>query len=112
MTDVTLKTRSVTVSVDASQTITVSPDPVTVNGNNVLIVFGLATSGYKFPNSNAVVVTSPGAQFPYPVWTISNTQAALLDVNDETGDYKYTVNLVNIATGAPISLDPSIRNEG
>ena len=100
----------VDVSVDADGNITCDPNPVPVNAANALIVFGLSTAGYAFPNTDAIVVDPPDPSFPFPSWTVQATQADLLDLCNEPGNVDYTVNLVETATGRTLSVDPVIQN--
>jgi hypothetical protein len=114
MSDITntlpLPVKQVGVSVDATNTIHVKPDPVIVDTHNVLVVFTLATDGWHFPASGAIVVTTPGSDFPYSAWTVKPQQAAILDLGANLGDYEYTVTVVNDATGQVVTLDPVIKN--
>jgi len=105
-----LPVQQVGVSVDDLGTIHVKPDPVVVTTHNALIVFTLSTDGYVFPATDAVDVTTPNSDFPYSAWTIKPQQAALVDLGNNAGEYKYSVTVVNQATGQPTTLDPIIHN--
>jgi len=101
----------VLVSVDAQGQLRCRPDPVVVRGPNVLISFRLMSEGYAFPEQAAVVVAQPGDSFPIPAWTVNAALAVLLDRDDVAGDFAYTVNVVHVATGQRLSVDPTVRNE-
>jgi hypothetical protein len=101
---------TVSVSVSSTGIIHCSPDPVPVSGQNATITFDLATAGYAFAASNAVVVPSPASQFPNPSSTVSPTTATLFDANTDSNPYKYVVHLVRLSDSEPLSLDPTIEN--
>jgi len=102
----------VTVTVDASGNIQCAPDPVSARGNNAVLKFDLQGSGFVFPDDNAIVVTSPGTQFPDPSQTQpSKTSVHLKDLNTARGDFKYTVTVKRVSDGQLFELDPIIRNE-
>jgi hypothetical protein len=107
-----LPVKQVGVSVDAAGVIHVKPDPVSVDTHNALVVFTLSTDGYHFPADGAVVVTTPNSDFPYESWTVKPQQAALLDLGKNVGEFKYSVTVVDNATGQSITLDPIIKNGG
>ena len=87
------------------------PETLTVTTKNKKIKFGLATDGYTFRGANAVVVQEGGTQFPEPAVTEDGKKkVSLLDVNTVAGYFKYTVYLVEDATGQPVVIDPGIRN--
>ena len=109
-TELPLPVKQVGVSIDAEGTIHVKPDPVVVDTNNALVVFTLATDGWHFPATGAIVVTTPNSDFPYSAWTVKPQQAAILDLGNDVGEYEYTVTIVNNATGQVVSLDPVIKN--
>ena len=102
----------VQVSVDTSGNVRCSPDPVPVQGKAVLLNFKLVGDGWAFADKDAIVVTDPSGNFPYPSWTIKPTQAALLDLDQDTGEFAYTVSVVHTATGQCVKHDPTIQNEG
>lgn len=103
----------VVVTVDANGKPACTPDPVPARGKNITMHFALAADGYVFRDENAVVVSDPGSQFPQPSQTEANgTKATLHNHNTECADFKYTVYLKQLATGAVIDLDPIIQNEG
>lgn len=101
----------VLVTVDTQGQLRCRPDPVVVQGADVLISFRLMTQGYAFPEQGAVVVAQPGDSFPIPAWTVSASLAVLLDRDDVVGDFAYTVNVVHVASGQRLSVDPTVRNE-
>ena len=101
----------VDVSVDAaSGNIICQPNPLPVNVPNAMIVFGLSTSGYAFPNQDAIVLDTPDPSFPFSSWTIHPNQANLLDRCSQPGLFDYTVNVIETATGRVLSVDPQIQN--
>jgi hypothetical protein len=100
---------NVTVSV-ATGGIICNPDPVPVSGADATITFTLATPGYNFPASNAIVVPAPSNQFPNPSVTVTPTTATLLDKNTDDKKYKYIVNLVRTSDNQPLDVDPIIEN--
>lgn len=102
--------KHVNVSVDSSGAISCSPDPANLSGSNVLVVFRLDTPGYAFPENNAVVVSNPGSQFPYPSWTAYPGYAVLFDLDGDDNSYSYTVSVVDLSTGRTLSVDPTIKN--
>jgi hypothetical protein len=88
-----------------------SPDPIKPTGLNAIIKFTLATGGYAFRATNAIVVQSPGTQFPDPSETKDATTAKLKDRNDERGQFKYSVFLTQDGTGSTVEIDPIINND-
>ena len=106
-------TNHVDVTVDSSGNVACNPDPLPVNGNNATLKFDVQTTGYAFPDSDAVVVSNPGDQFPDPSHTQgpSNTSATLHDKNTVAGDFKYTVTVKRLSDGQLIPFDPTIQNQ-
>jgi hypothetical protein len=100
----------VTVSLESGQW-KCSPDPIVPTGLNAVIKFTLATGGYAFRATNAIVVQSPGTQFPDPSETKDATTAKLKDRNDDRGRFKYSVFLTENNSGATVEIDPIISNE-
>jgi hypothetical protein len=102
----------VIVTVDARQTVTCTPENVSVRGHDTVLKFLLQTDGYVFPKEGAVVVDKPGQQFPFPSRTLPKqpTKATLYDHNTAAGDFKYTVYVQDVATGKLLELDPTIKN--
>lgn len=107
------KINEVTVTVDANEQITCTPDQLTVTGSDAVLRFTLQSSGYTFPTSAAVVVDNPGTQFPFPSRTLAKTppQATLYDHCSEANSFKYTVTVQRVSDGGLISFDPMIINE-
>lgn len=107
-------TVDVTTGSDGSVVITCSPNPapIAVGASNVLICFTLATPGYRFRTVKAIELDVPFDDFPYASWTLSDTSAALYDRNRFADSLDYTVNIVDLATGADYSVDPVITNGG
>ena len=107
----------VTVSADGTVKITCTPDsaPVVKDTKHALICFTLNTTGYRFRDTDAITLDdAPGGDnnFPYPSWTLSDTEAALYDNNKTKKPFPYTVTVVNNATGQEYSVDPVIDNGG
>jgi hypothetical protein len=106
----------VTVSADGTVTITCTPEsaPVAKDTKHALISFTLNTTGYRFRDTDAITLdnASGGDNFPYPSWTLSDTQAALYDNNKTKKPFPYTVTVVNTTTGQEYSVDPVIDNGG
>ncbi len=101
--------KNVTVTTDGT-TVTCTPSTVLVTNPNTLVVFNLTTSGYNFPTTSAVVVTTPNTDFPYASWTVKPQQAAIFDAKVVNGDYEYTCTVVETSSGKILSVDPIIRN--
>jgi len=102
----------VRVTVGAGGAVSCNPDPVPARGKNVHIKFDLVTAGYVFADTDAIVVSNPGTQFPEPSKTKNGgSTATILDKNTERGQFKYTVRLKDSATGRLIEFDPTINNE-
>ena len=87
-----------------------SPDPVKVTSRNALVNFHLKSDGYRFRDKDAIVVYEPQRDFPYPSWTVKPTQATLLDLDNSTASYAYSVYLVDTKSGKEVSVDPTIEN--
>lgn len=107
------KPNQVNVTVDASNNIICSPDPLPAVGRNVELRFVLKTEGYVFPNDGtAVVVDNPGSEFPRPSKALppDDRTATLFNCNSKAGSFKYTATVWPIGGGAPLSLDPTINN--
>jgi len=108
----------VDVSVSAEGTVTISctPEsaPVVKDTKHALIAFKLNTTGYRFRDTDAITLDdSSGADnFPYPSWSLSDTEAALYDNNKTKKAFAYTVTVVNTTTGQEYSVDPIIDNGG
>ena len=104
----------VTANPDGSVVITCDPNPADIiqGTSNVLLVFTLNTSGYRFRTAKAIELDEEVDDFPYASWTISDTQAALFDHNRVADTFDYTVNVVNTTTGQEFSVDPEIKNGG
>jgi len=102
----------VIVTVEADGTVVCTPEQVTVLECETVLKFLIETDGYVFPKDNAVVVTNPGQQFPFPSRTVSKrpTKATLYDHNSTAGDFKYTVYVQDVATGKILERDPTILN--
>ena len=104
----------VTAAADGTISITCTPNQAKVlkNTQDAMIVYTLNTSGFRFRTTNAIELDNPLDDFPYPSWTISDTQAALYDTNNVADTFGYTVTVVNTATGQEYSVDPEIKNGG
>ncbi len=111
----------VTAGSDGTITITCTPDAASVlkDTKHALLSFALNTTGFRFPDIDAITLDpekdqsgDAAANFPYPSWTISDTQATLYDNNKTKKSFAYTVNVVNTTTGQPYKVDPIIDNGG
>ena len=102
--------KNVVVTVDSGTTVVCTPSTVNVTAADTLVVFTLNTSGYNFPASGAIVVTTSNSDFPYSSWTAKPTIAGVYDRCGVVGDYEYTCTVVETATGRVLSLDPIIHN--
>jgi hypothetical protein len=109
MTTVNVKHVKVTVS---DGVISCNPEDVIAKSANTLLVFTLETAGYVFPDSDAVVVTGGGAEFPYPLWKEAPKVVALYDRNSNQATYNYTIAVVDQFSGQRFSVDPAITNDG
>lgn len=103
----------VTVNVSVvDNAIVCSPDPVDVTSLDSRLRFELPAQGdWVFPAHGAIVISDPGAQFPYGCHRVGERVVLLKDRNTAKGSYKYTVNVRNRVNGQALSLDPEIRNE-
>lgn len=106
----TKKPNHVHVRIDSAETVICDPNPLPADGKNIKLKFVLLTDGYVFPQSDAVVVTNPGVEFPEPSKTPSDTLATLFDRNSCAGTFTYTVTVKKVATGELFRHDPSIDN--
>ncbi len=99
--------RETTVTVNGNY-IVVDQEPIIVRGQNVTIVWRIATSGYAFP-SDGVVFRDPRGQFTcQPKGHIFLCQ----DRNTERGSFKYTIKVVSTGTAkTPYPLDPTVMND-
>ena len=104
----------VAVNPDGGLAIYCEPNPADIlkDTSHVLLVFTLNTSGYRFRTAHAIELDQPVDDFPFPSWTISDTQAALFDRNKVADTFAYTVTVVNTTTGEEFSVDPEIKNGG
>ena len=100
----------VTVTVAPDGTVSCTPDPLGVDKHDALVAFRLDTDGYHFPDANAIVVNTQSSDFPYASWTIQPRLAGIADLCKIPGPIKYTVTIVDDATGQATSLDPVIHN--
>jgi hypothetical protein len=105
----TIKNVSVTVT---GGVVACTPPTVNVSNPDTLVVFNLATSGYNFPATAAIVINTANTDFPYASWTVKPQLCGVFDANGVSGDFKYTCTVVETATGQVLSLDPVIRNGG
>ena len=102
-----------TTAADGSVQFYCNPEPVDIiaKSSNVLIVFTLTATGYRFAKSQAIALKTAQDDFPYKSWTISDTMAALYDSNKAVDEVAYTVNMLD-AQGNPVVYDPEIKNGG
>jgi len=105
-----IRVKHVSVTVASDGTVACAPDPVGVDNRNALVAFCLDTDGYHFPDTNAIVVNTASSDFPYSSWTIKPQLAGIADLCKVPGPFKYTVTVVNDATGQATALDPVIHN--
>lgn len=106
----------VDVSIDAESRTRITCDPpvrtvTETEGPDVSIHFRLRGDDWVFPDTDAIVVTDGGDQFPEPSDTVRPRLAKLLDCNSATGTFSYTVTVQNRVTGQRSSIDPVIKNE-
>ena len=106
----TQKPNHIHVTVDTLGAVSCDPNPVPADGKDIKLKFVLLTDGYVFPDSDAVVVTNPGGEFPEPSKTPSSTIATLFDRNTGPGTFRYTVTVQKVSTGELLRHDPSISN--
>lgn len=101
-----------TVLVDPGATPPVSPEVLNVTGPTV-IRFKLtaqASQEYEFAHHHPVHVQGGGDNFGHP-HRRSDSLVTLHDRHCSDGDFQYTLHLRNTVTGAPVTIDPVIRNE-
>lgn len=104
----------VIVTIDGDKNVVCTPERVAVTDRcNAVLKFVLKTDGYVFTDQDAVVVASPGKQFPFSSRTLPKqpTKATLYDDNSVGGAFKYSVYVKDVATGAVLMVDPIISNE-
>ena len=100
--------RETAVTVDGSY-IVVDQEPIVVRGQNVTIVWRIATSGYEFP-PDGVVFRDARDQFISCAPKGNIFQC--LDRNTEKGRFKYTIKVRPTGTArAPHPLDPTVMND-
>ena len=99
----------ITVSI-GNNTISASPDPAGAGkGKNVPFKWTIVTDGWTF-TSNGIEIPNNGGQFGNPHSSAQGKQFHWVDKNDNKTAYKYNVNVTN--GGPPLSLDPTIQNQG
>jgi hypothetical protein len=86
-----------------------SPELVTVTAPNSLVQFQIVNAGYAFDPDAPIVFANPEGNFP-DIWLLSDTQMAVRDRLTSSGDFSFTINLIETATGKRFSVDPGIRN--
>lgn len=101
----------VLIEVSPEGAVTAFPDPVSVSGPDVLLVFRVRDPDWQFPEQGAIAVHNGGSTFPYPAWTVNPQLAVLLDLDPSPATYDYTVTVQHVVTGQRISVDPTIKNE-
>jgi hypothetical protein len=104
---------SVTVGRDENNTWCCSPKKLKVTTPNTLLYFNLEDDDYEFDMVNALVLLEESTSFPDPPIRVSSTQMRLLDLNLQTEDIPYDVNLRHRTTGATqrVEIDPQIGNQ-
>jgi len=110
---ITSDPHQVIVTVEADKTVVCTPEQVSVKGCDTVLKFLLQTDGYVFRQDDAVVVSDPGKQFPFPSRTLPKqpTKATLYDHNTASGGFKYSVYVTDVATGEVLFVDPTINND-
>ena len=100
------------VTVDSSDKVFCDPNPLPADGRDIKLKFVLKTAGYVFPQTDAVVVSDPGTEFPEPSKTIGpeDTKATLFDRNTGPGSFAYIVTVKKLLTGELLKHDPTIEN--
>ncbi len=116
MTDTTYPV-SVTATVNPHGVCTVSciPDQANLPSTpGVTLTFTLtAPAGWVFKPTNAVVVASPGTQFPSAsVTSADGMSCTLFDANTDSNLYTYTAFVVKAGTSDEVAYDPAIKNGG
>ncbi|WP_349740688.1 hypothetical protein [Roseateles cavernae] len=102
---------AVSVTVINDNELQFSPDPVVITKENSLITFNLLTPGYIFPVDGTALVVNDDDEEEFPIaWYITPVTIGLADYNNDADDYSYTMAVQNIATGARITKDPTIKN--
>jgi hypothetical protein len=102
----------VTVTVSRTGDVSCSPDPVVVKSSKDTIVFQMATPGWVFRATDAIVVSQPGTAFPRPSSTShKGLRATLWDRDRQVRSYAYTVHVVQPSTGRVAATDPTIENQ-
>ena len=112
-TDTPLPRLSVTVGRDAANKWACRPKRLVVTAPNTLIFFNLEDDQYEFDDVNALVLQVQSTSFPDPAVRVSSTQLRLLDLNLQTEDVPYVVNLHHRSTGESqqVAIDPQIGNQ-
>ncbi len=101
-----------TVLVDPEATPPVSPEVLNVTGPTV-IRFKLtagAARAYEFAHHDPVQVDDGGANFG-PPHRRSDELVTLNDRHCSDGDFRYSLHVRHRKSGAPVRIDPVIRNE-
>lgn len=91
-------------------TATCTPEMVTVRDPNTLVQFQIVNQGYSFDPEAPIVFDDPGTNFPN-TWLLTDTHVAVRDRLTSSGDFSFTINLIETGTGKRVSIDPAIRNE-
>jgi hypothetical protein len=87
-----------------------SPELVTATATNSLVQFQIVNAGYAFDPDAPIVFANPEGNFP-DIWLLSDTQVAVRDRLTSSGDFSFTINLIETGTGKRFSVDPTIRND-
>lgn len=92
--------------------VTCDPDVVKVTAaSKNLVSFHLATAGYRFRKTDAIVMKQKSSDFPDPAQTVSDTLVQLKDLNRTQGVYAYSVTVVD-DSDKEFEVDPGVENDG
>src|SRR5712691_5594864 len=102
--------RETNVTVDEKQAyLVVDQEPIIVRGQDVTIVWRIATSGYEFPPDGVVF---RDARYQFISCAPKGNIFQCLDRNTEKGRFKYTIKVRPTGTArAPHPLDPTVMND-
>lgn len=96
--------------------IVVRPDHLVMNKSDcdVEIAFKLQTPGYVFPQTPNYGIDIDDSSDEFDQYTISTDRRRvhLVNKNNNEATYKYSVQVLEEATGKPLDVDPTIENRG
>ena len=87
-----------------------TPHLVTVDASNALIEFDLTTPGYSFDPDGPITFNTVTTDFP-DLWFISATQVTMRDRCQTSGDFAFTIHVVEDSSGTRFGVDPTVRNQ-